>query len=324
MLNTRLRPPLAFRTAGCLGAILAAAFAGLQVQGAPAGPAAPAAGEAAPAGPEQAAPAKKPLSAMTEEEILKLPPFHRFDIPWDEGVKLLDDVKDKTYDYDEAAFYWLVAQVAKMPDADFTPDEEAVPYDILLAVPSSYRGKLVTIRGVYVNVTPWRVPVIALSKDVPYLYTCNIKQLPLRDTSLIATVVVLDDPMLRFERGDEVEVKGYFYKVRAYADEAGTERLAPMLVAKRLEPGAGITLSGRGMVGPSSRQVFLALIIGLTIVLFIAFILVRRIGRSKTDAKSGRLPHRIRLRRPDQPPPFAEGGAGDEGGGEKPENRSGH
>jgi hypothetical protein len=271
---------------------------------------------AAPAEKAEPAPAaeppkeKKPLATMAPEEVLELPVFKRFDISWEKGETLLEDVKDKTYDYDEAAFYWLVAQVHKLPAALFKPDAETVPYEQLLATPTAYRGKPVTVRGLYAAVTPWRVPVIALAKEIPYLYTCHIKEHPGGAARPIATVVVLEDPMLRFQQGDEVRVKGYFYKVRLYADAEETERLAPMLVARGLEPDTGEGGPARLIRPPGAGQAWLPLALALLITLLIAFYFVRRLGRPKSDADRARLPHRIRLRRPDRPFPLEDAGPG--------------
>jgi hypothetical protein len=306
--------------AGLVLAALAVAAVRLPAEE-PGEPGAAPAAEAVPA----ATPAPpQPLAEMTREEVLELPIFKRFDIPWEKGEALLGDVKDKTYDYDEAAFYWLVAQVRQLPAPLFRPDDEDTPYEQLLATPSSYRGKPVTVRGLYAAVTPWRVPVLALAKEVPYLYTCHLKEPPGRPAQPIATVVVLEDPMRRFRRGDEVRVKGYFYKVRLYADAEGTERLAPMLVGRGLEPDTGGERPDRLIAEPGGGQAWLPLAAALLVILIVAFYLVRRLGRPKRDADHTRLPHRIRLRRPDRPFPAEDGGPGGPQGGQEPTSIPGH
>lgn len=268
-------------------------------------------------------PPEKPISEMTKEEILELPPFKRFEIEWEKGEKLLNDVKDGTYDYDESAFYWLVRQVSKidMPEDMFDPETDLVPYSQLLATPSAFRGKPVLVKGAYASVTPWRVPVIALRKDIPRLYTVSLKEFPLRETSLVATVVVIEDPMRKFRRGDVVQAVGYFYKIRKYQNEDGDVLSAPMLVAKRLEATAKPVPPTEEAEGIGTSGFLLAGAFGALVLMLAAFFVIRNMGKQKSDAAGGRLPHRIRLRRPDGAEPFGEGGPGSETAGEEPQRQ---
>ena len=288
---------------------------------------APAPPEEKPAG-EEAGPKK-----LTPEEIRELPILKRFEIPADVPIEKIDtilgDVKDETFGYDEPAFYTLVSVVSKLPADLMKPDEETVPYSQLLSTPSSFRGKPVTLRGVYMTVAPWRVPVVAIAKDIPRLFTCTIREKPMEQKRPVATVVVLEDPMPDFKAFDEVRVKGYFYKVRKYEGSKGVG-YAPMLVAQRLEP----DVSGpRPFEGPAPGSPMFSLGLyaplaafmgGALIVLFIVFFYVKRMGRSTTDANRKRLPHRIRLQRPDQPGPLEDRGPGGEGGGQGPQGGPGH
>jgi len=276
---------------------------------------------------EEAAPKK-----LTPEEIRELPILKRFEIPADVPIEKIDtilgDVKDETFGYDEPAFYTLVSVVSKLPADLLKPDEETVPYSQLLSTPSSFRGKPVTLRGVYLTVAPWRVPVVAIAKDIPRLFTCTIREKPMEQERPVATVVVLEDPMPDFKAFDEVRVKGYFYKVRKYEGSKGAG-FAPMLIARRLEPDVR---GARPFEGPApgspmfsmGSYALLAFMGGGLIVLFIVFFYVKRMGRSATDANRKRLPHRIRLRRPDQPGPLEDRGPGGEGGGQGPEGGPGH
>jgi hypothetical protein len=272
----------------------------------------------------EALPPEKPISEMTEEEFLELPPFKRFDIPWEEGEELLNDVKDGTYDYDEPGFYWLVRKVHEIdiPDDMFDPETDLVPYSQLLATPSAFRGKPVLIKGAYASVTPWRVPVIALRKDIPRLYTVSLKEFPLRQTSLVATVVAIEDPMRKYRRGDVVQAVGYFYKVRKYQNEDGDVFSAPMLIAKRLEATAKPVPPTEEAEGIGASGFLLAGAFGVLVLMLAAFIVIRNMGKQKSDAAGGRLPHRIRLRRPDGAEPFGEGGPGSETAGEEPQRQS--
>ena len=148
--------------------------------------------------------------------------------------KLLADVKDSTFGYDEAAFYRLAGEVGKMPDDLLKPDEETLAYKTLLAVPSNFRGQPVTIRGQYMYVAPFEVNIDSLKKDVPKLYECTVRELPMDQVKPICTVVTIENPLGHLKQGDDVITKGFFYKVRAYEGTKGIG-YAPMLVARRLE-----------------------------------------------------------------------------------------
>ena len=278
--------------------------------------------------PESSTPARSPTAEVSEkalpEESRGLPVLKRYEIPWEKGEALLGDVKDETFGYDEAAFYWMVSVVNKLPAERMKPDEEGVAYMQLLSTPSSYRGKPVTIRGVYASVTPWDVPVLALQKDIPKLYTCYLKEHPAGEAEPFATVVTLEDPRLDFRPTDDVAVKGYFYKVRKYEDQEGTVHRGPMLVAQRLEhdvPGAQPAGKPFGTLGPYGPM--LVIFGAILLILIIAFLFVRRIGRPANYATRGRLPRRIRLRRPDRPGPFGPGGPGGETSGPDSPRRPG-
>jgi hypothetical protein len=279
-----------------------------------------------PAG-EEAVPKK-----LTPEEIRELPILKRFEIPADVPIEKIDtilgDVKDETFGYDEPAFYTLVSVVNKLPLDLMKPDEETVPYSQLLSTPSSFRGKPVTLRGVYLTVAPWHVPVVAIAKDIPHLFTCTIREHPMEQERPVATVVIIEDPMADFKAFDNVRVKGYFYKVRKYEGSKGVG-YAPMLISQRLEPDVGGARPFEGPVPGSpmfslGSYALLAFMGGGLIVLFIVFFYLKRMGRIATDANRRRLPHRIRLRRPDQPGPLENRGPGGEGGGQGPQGGPGH
>ena len=283
----------------------------------------PAAGAADPSA--RNLPAEAPPGRMAPEELRELPILNRYDVPFDvsleQAERVLADVRDETFGYDESAFYWLVSVVSRLPEDLMGPDPETTPYEQLLATPSAFRGKPVTIAGVYATVSPWNVPVEALAKRIPRLCTVNLKEPPGAPASLIATVVVIDDPMVRFVRGDAVKLKGYFYKVRKYQDFEGAIRLAPMLVARRLEPDAGGTggspsaspFGSLGSYGPAG-----AFMVAALAVLIIALVYVRRMGRKSPDGKRPVLPHRIRLHRPDREGAPFGGRPGSEGGRQDP------
>jgi len=266
-------------------------------------------------------PPGKPLGdgrrEMTLDEIRDLPILHRLDLPLEKGKALLSDVKDRTFDYDESAFWWLVGVVAKLPEDAFKPDDMVTGYPQLLATPSAHRGKPVTIRGAYLMVTPFTTPVLALRKDIPTLYECNLRELPLTEQRPVATVIVLEDPMNYLEVYDTVRVKGYFYKVRRYKGTKG-EGFAPMLVARRLEleeRGPADLQPGTGM---SKDKILLAFMTALVVLLGLAFLWLRHRNKVKIHAARVRPIHRFRLRRPDRVEPPADAGDGGKGGEPEP------
>jgi hypothetical protein len=300
-------------------------------------PAAPApakakAGEAATPETGPAEPPRPPAKRiLTPEEIKELPVFSRYDAAtWDKmlqkGNALLEDVKDNTFGYDEEAFYWLVYHVNRLKPDLLKPDDECVPYPSLVALPSSFRGQPVTLTGRYMSAYKFRVPVLALQKDVPFLFECTLKEHPADQVRPVATVITSEDPTLYLHVGDDVRVKGYFYKVRAYQGTRG-EGFAPMLIAQRLEPdegaapGSGLTSdTGRRGGGPFSDP-YLVMMIAVVIILMIAFVAVRmQLRKPKPHAPRERpnQVHRFRLRRPDRIEPPGTGGGGSEGSRQKP------
>ena len=285
--------------------------------------------------PPEAKPAEPPRPQarriLTPEEIKELPVFSRYDAAtWDKmlqkGNALLEDVKDNTFGYDEEAFYWLVYHVNRLKPELLKPDDECVPYPSLVALPSSFRGQPVTLTGMYMSAYKFRVPVLALQKDVPFLFECTLKEHPADQVRPVATVITSEDPTLYLHVGDDVRVKGYFYKVRAYQGTKG-EGFAPMLIAQRLEPDEG-PAPGSGLTGDTGRRgggpfsdPYLVMMIAVVIILMIAFVAVRmQLRKPKTHAPRERpnQVHRFRLRRPDRIEPPGTGGGGSEGSGPKP------
>ena len=257
---------------------------------------------------------------MTLDEIRDLPILKRLDLPFEKGEAWLSDVKDRTFDYDESALWWLVHLVAKLPENAFQPDEMVTGYPQLMATPSAHRGKPVTIRGAYMTVTPFTTPVLALRKDIPTLYECNLRELPLTEERPVATVIVIEDPMDYLEVYDTVRVKGYFYKVRRYKGVKG-EGFAPMLVARRLElerTGLDELSLNDPRKGLSRDQIIIALMIIVVILLGGVFLWLRYQNKAKVRATGQRPIHRFRLRRPDRVEPSADVGDGGEGGRPQP------
>lgn len=273
--------------------------------------------------------ARKPRPPLTEEEVKQLPPLTRFDIPIEKGKELLKDVKDETFGYDESAFYYIVEKVRQSPADLFKPDAEVTPYRTLMAMPSSYRGQPVTIRGIYMTAAPFSPPPLALWKDVHTLYECSIREHPLNEHRPIATVIVIDDPMTYLRAGDDVRLKGYFYKVRTYdfrrEDESGQmvtgTTSAPLLVARRLEaeaPASPLTRLGPAPSLFGGDWTCAVLMVAAVVLLGGAFFYLVSRARGKTHAATQRPVHRFRLRRPDRIEPPGASGPGDASGGPKP------
>jgi hypothetical protein len=263
--------------------------------------------------------------AFSPEKSKVLPTFSsRYDdTSWEEMLKkgktLLADVKDNVYTCDEPAYYWLVAHVNKLSPDLLTPDAESVPFTILMEQPAAYRGKPVTISGHFMNVAKFTPPVEALQEDYPTLYECTVREPPLEQTRPLAIVVTSEDPTLTLEPGDEVRVKGYFYKVRQYEGTRGIG-YAPVIIAQALLP-----LHARPVGGKSSGGVFsdpyLILMILAIVAMMVAFVMIKQRLRGKTVHAPAKRPvavHKFRLRRPDLGPPPAGSGPGSEGGGPKP------
>jgi len=278
--------------------------------------------------PEKAEPAPKKsppgkpigdgMREMTLDEIRDLPVLKRLDLPFEKGEAWLSDVKDYTFHYDESALWWLVHLVGKLPEVAFKPDAMVTGFLELLATPTAHRGKPVTIRGVYLTASPLPTPVLALRKDIPMLYVCNIRELPTTERRPIATVIVIEDPMTYLKQYDTVRVKGYFYKIRRYEDNQGNQHDAPMLVGRRLELAQQEPVSLPARPGMSRDQVLLAFMIPLVVLLAGAFLWLRHRNKARYHAASARPIHRFRLRRPDRVEPPADVGDGGQGGQPQP------
>ena len=305
-----------------------AAYAEENSSAAPPAPAAPAPQDENK--PTEAKPLKAPARrTLTPEEIRQLPVFTRLDDATlqeilEKGKALLGDVKDNAFGYDEEAFYWLLHLVSRLKPDLLKPDAEPLPYSALLATPSLYRGEPVTIRGAYLTVEKHRVPALALQKDVPFIYPCTVKEHPADENRPLATVIVTEDPTTYLRSGDDVYVKGYFYKIRRYQGTRG-EGFAPMIIAQRLVPAdqtsaAEAPPTGDRHTGAFSDPTFM-IALGIIAVLMGAFItlrvLIRKPKHDGTDKRSTRV-HKFRLRRPDRPTPAAGSGPGGAGGGPKP------
>jgi len=269
-------------------------------------------GEAAVAAPEL----PKGQKMMRLEDIKDLPPLRRYDLPLEKGEQFLADVEDNTFGYDESAFWWIVHLVSQLPDEAFKPGDVTNGFSQLIAMPSSYRGKPVTIKGAYMSCAPFETPVLAIRKDVPTLYEVNIRELPLVQERPVATVIVIDNPMDYLHKTDMVTVRGYFYKVRRYRNLEGGEGFAPMLISKRLVRTEATAASGpSSTVDLSGSNILLVFAIAAILALGVVYVFLRYKTKATPHAASSGLRHRFNLRRPDRDKPAGRGGPpGDDGG----------
>jgi len=257
----------------------------------------------------------KGRKVMRLEDLKDLPLLRRYELPLEKGQELLADVQDHTFGYDESAFWWMVHLVAGLPPKAFEPGRGTTGYAQLLAMPSAYRGKPVTIKGAYGSCSPFETPVLAVRKDVPTLYECNIRELPLEEQRPVATVIVLENPMEYLRVWDVVKVRGYFYKVRRYEKQKGGEGLAPMLVAKRLVPeGPTAGREPSSTLDLGSTNVLLAIMIGAILLLGVAYVFLRYKTKATPHAARQGTGHRFQLRRSDRDESAGDGRPGGESG----------
>jgi hypothetical protein len=230
---------------------------------------------------------------LTEEEILKLPILNRLNLDLERGAALLSDVRDDHPGYDESAFYYLVGLAHRQPDAlKLADSDDLVAYDTLMNMPSSYRGHVVTIEGVFKKSLAFEPPPLAIWKDIKTLYRVDLRELPEDGPETYATVIVQDDPTKYLHKDDVVRVKAYFYKVLQYKIEGGKGTgLAPLLVGLRLDTSAAAATDMR------SDKWTLAIGIGIIVLLAAGFFTARQITRSRQNADPKRQVYKFNLHR---------------------------
>ncbi|MDK1031863.1 MAG: hypothetical protein QGD94_07650 [Planctomycetia bacterium] len=244
--------------------------------------------------------AAKPAKPAADGDGGELPDFKRYpDIDFKKIEVLLADVADGTYSYDEPAFYWLVRDVSRLPADKMKPGEDVVPYAQLMQTPRSWRGKQLTIEGIYVRVKPWIVPVKAAG--VKKLYTCFLQAGPGQNVP-VATVICLENPLEYLHKGDRVAVRAYFYKVWQYQVN---DRVfsSPLLIARRLEfveaaPKPRLFHLGKGGV-PTGLVWMLSILIGAIFILMLAFFVLKFLSQRKANAHRYRTIKRPQLPRKD-------------------------
>jgi len=147
------------------------------------------------------------------------------------GRKLLQDVRDNVFSFDDPAFYWFCRFVkadAQTARYRITAQDRAVPWRFLLERPSDYRGRLVVVAGRLLRRSQIEV---TNRHGVGTLYQCELASAQTRG---VCTVIVTDDPRSIPVRS-MVRTKAFFIKVRAFRTIGGRSGAGPLLVGRHLE-----------------------------------------------------------------------------------------
>lgn len=266
----------------------------------------PTAEEQTPAQPEGQGEKSAPVAEGTEsppeeaETAEKLPPWprdadlpilKRYDIDWHKGETLLQDVRDKTYEFagsvsDAAAFYWLVRTAKKLPRQAFVPDPptKETGYQQLVSMPGMFRGVAVSVSGVVSNVVEWGIPRPEVT-GVKRFWIVEFFRATKGDLAEVMTLVLVDEPV-GIDVGMTIRTKAYFYKIRTYeaehyVPEVGENRAfryeSPLLVGRYAVPVVSATAprSSRGDLLLLFSLIGL-LVLGAAVLFFIRRILSQR------------------------------------------------
>lgn len=231
----------------------------------------------------------------------ELPILRRYDIDWEAGASRLMDVRDhaeirdEDYELDEAALYYLMRTVTKLPREAFVPgakDDEA-DYDALRSTPKQFRGVPVTVSGVVDSVAKWEVP---RPKLTGFDHFWKVELYKPVEGNLVnnCTLFVFEDPGPSAVKS-KVRTKGYFYRIRDYEtnhydEEAGANVAyrysCPIVVTRSLE-----VIPQPAIAGMSSQgQVLMVVIIaGIGTLMAMVYFFVRRMaGRRELYKTAGR------------------------------------
>ena len=203
--------------------------------------------------------------------------------PRAEGRRLLEDVRDGVFSFDDPAFYWFCRYVDSH-EIEAAADEAPVAWSTLAERPSDYRGQLVTIEGVVQSLAAHDV---TNRPNVPRLYQL---QLSSRDSAQLCTLVATEDP------GDVpmrslVRARGYFIKIRGFRTKGGDEGSGPLIVAASL---AEVRAPASPPSTSSERRISSWLIGGVAVMALIWFVMRRRLsgtgrGSGEAPARTGRI-----------------------------------
>lgn len=150
--------------------------------------------------------------------------------PLAEGKRLLEDVRDGVFSFDDPAFYWFCRFVHEHPPSIDPADQasgQPLNWKVLLERPSDYRGQLITIEGVVLSNQAHEV---TNRPGLPRLYQLELSQVA---GPLLCSLILTEDP------GDVplrsvVNAQGYFIKIRGYRARDGAEGSSALVVANRL------------------------------------------------------------------------------------------
>lgn len=157
----------------------------------------------------------------------------------EEGRRLLADVRDFVFSFDDPGFYWFCRFVADGKAAgllnaaqppsgqDGATADAPQDWTQMMERPSDYRGRIVVVEGFLQRVSAFDVPN---RRQVGRLYQCELSQ---RDSRGFCTLVCVNDP------GDvplhsRVRAAGFFIKARRYRSSDGDEGAGPLIVASSL------------------------------------------------------------------------------------------
>lgn len=198
----------------------------------------------------------------------------------DPGIRLLSDVRDHVFSFDDPGFYWFCRYVREDANtAKYNADasnSDSVPWRFLLERPADYRGRLIRIEGRILRRSAYEVPNRA---GVGRLIQCEIGE---RGTRAICTAVITDDPG-DLPVGTPVAVRGFFIKIRSYETTRGEAGAGPLIVSKRIS--SLTTAAANDQHQPierpgESRSTWL---VAATAVLVIVWIAVRRMSQRTRD-----------------------------------------
>ena len=190
--------------------------------------------------------------------------------PLAEGKRLLEDVRDGVFSFDDPAFYWFCrfahSHQPPVESVDRAPDEP-LNWKVLLERPSDYRGQLITIEGVVLSCQAHEV---TNRPDLPRLYQMELSQIA---GPLLCSLVLTENP------GDVplrsvVKAHGYFIKVRGYRSRDGAEGSSALVVANRL---AELRTPAARVANPLEDRPTSWLVVAVAAMAIIWFVMRRRL-----------------------------------------------
>jgi len=200
------------------------------------------------------------------------------------GRRLLEDVRDNVFSFDDPAFYWFCRYVKEHADpADFEITEAAspTPWKFLMERPSDYRGQLVVIEGVLMSRPTFDVSGFG-REGLGRLHQCELAEVGTRSLCAVITIDEPTDIPIR----SRVRAKGYFIKVRGYQTNAGESGAGPLLVALRLESAQPSSFTAKDLTdGRLGGHTWV--IVG-TALLAVFWLVLRRSTRRATPGKAKR------------------------------------